>query len=211
MRSAYPQQKKNPTAMKTRDQMILRRSSSRCSMSDMDFICSIREGGEPDEEFSSSTSGMSFLGNAAAVHLGLGGDFLSLCRDLAGRRHGAGGGSGRRLYDILGLGRQHLVALFFQAADLVFNLGREFSLGASEFSHHFAQLAAEFRQLARTEQEERQEEDKDEFRLHRMSSIIIPVRLSIHAVVLSADLRGKGRPVPARATARLSREQVREE
>src|SRR5438046_1422097 len=124
-------------------QMMRRRSSSKCSISDIDLICSRREGGGVDEEFSSNTSGMSFLGGAVAVD-------RRLCRDLAGGGHRARRGGGGSVYDV-GLFRgQNFIAFFFQAADFALDLGGEFILGALEFGQGFTDLPANSRQLART-------------------------------------------------------------
>src|SRR5712692_6231216 len=146
MRSAYPQQKKNPIPTHTIAQMIRRRSSSRCSISDIDLICSRREGGGVDEEFSSSTSGMSFLGGAIAVD-------RRLCRDLAGGGHCAHRGGGGGVYDVGFFRRQNFIAFFFQAANFALDLGGELIFGTLEFGQRFTDLPADLRQLARTKQQ----------------------------------------------------------
>src|SRR5579859_7407375 len=157
MRSAYPQQKKKKTPTHTMDHIIRRRSSSRCSISDMDFICSMREG---DEEFSSINSGMSFLGGAGPVHRWSRGGF-------AAGGYGAGRGLGRRLNRIGAFCRQQFVALFFQTADFALDLGGEFVFSALKFGQGLADHAAQLGQLARTKQYQRQQKDKKKFRLHR--------------------------------------------
>src|SRR5581483_6910563 len=145
MRSAYPQQKKKKTPTHTMDHIIRRRNSSRCSIRDMDFICSMREG---EEELSSINSGMSFLGGAGPIYRWTRGN-------LAGGGYGAGRSLGRRLNGIrafcqrITFRREQLVALFFQAADFAFDLGGKFGFGALKFGHGFADLAAQLRQFAR--------------------------------------------------------------
>src|SRR5260370_32209740 len=146
MRSAYPQQKKNPIPTHTMAQMSRRRSASRCSISDIDLICSRREGGGVDEEFSSNSSGMSFLGGAIAVD-------RRLCRDLAGGGYCARRGGGGGVYNVGLFRRQNFVGFVFQAADFALDLGGELIFGALEFGQRFTDLPANLRQLARTTQQ----------------------------------------------------------
>src|SRR5207249_2461142 len=150
-------------AIPSSDHTSRRRSSSRCSTSDMEPICSSREGGcvsSSEEGRSIRASGMGTRRSGYRVADVRRRDRRRVHRTIGRRawRQNLIGGSRRRwrLYFFLQL----------QPPDFLFDLADKFILGAAEFGERAADLPPNLRQPARAQYDERQQQDENHLRFH---------------------------------------------